>query len=302
MNAKEARKIQYNFEKISKPTEEQTFAFTEAMNFLVETERNPHDMMHLGGYYYEIKRFDLALKYYEMASSTGYEEADACLGYIWYYGRTGEKDYKKAFECFSRSMERGNLQSAYKVADMYKNGYYVEKSFEKYRSIIVNLYKKVKNATYLWEPLPEVFTRLAKIRADEGKTDMAIKLYLKAKDFLAERIEDNAFFGNLNIMNWLINDVYALMPFDKNKFDFFDLYYLMKNQEVKVAFKYGSKQYIIESIKDNDPTDSIESEQPHIKFLDKWYRSIEDFIAKASIENETLSRINTQLFDFEVIE
>ena len=101
------------------------------MNFLIEEEHNPRDMMYLGGYYYEIKNFDLALKYYEMAAAYDYDTAYECLGYIWYYGRTGTKDYKKAFEYFSKLMDKGHPIATYKVADMYRNGYYVERVQEK---------------------------------------------------------------------------------------------------------------------------------------------------------------------------
>ena len=59
----------------------------------------------------------------------------------------------------------GDLIAAYKVADMYKNGYYVQQDTEKYKSMIEELYPKVKNARRLNEPLPEVFTRLARIRS-----------------------------------------------------------------------------------------------------------------------------------------
>ena len=132
MTVKEARRIAEEFERKQIPTEEDEFIFTEAMRFLIDEEKNPRDMMWLGGYYYEQRHFNLALKYYEMAKAYDYDEAYECLGYIWYYGRTGEKDYKKAFECFSRMMEKGNPQAAYKVADMYKNGYYVKKDYRKY--------------------------------------------------------------------------------------------------------------------------------------------------------------------------
>ena len=123
MTIKEAENIVRSFDEGRKFTDEEEFMFIEAMNFLIEERKDPRDMMNLGGYYYEKKHFDLALKYYEMAASMDYDEAYECLGYIWYYGRTGEKDYKKAYECFSRLMEKGNPGAAYKIADMYKNGY-----------------------------------------------------------------------------------------------------------------------------------------------------------------------------------
>ena len=106
MTIKEAKQIEEEFNGNNNPTEEEIFLFTEAMNFLIEEMKNPGDMMHLGGFYYEMKRFDLALKYYEMAATMDYDPAYECIGYIWYYGRTGEKDYKKAFEYFSRDQLR----------------------------------------------------------------------------------------------------------------------------------------------------------------------------------------------------
>ena len=46
----------------------------------------------------------------------------------------------------------------------------------------------------------------------------------------AQRIRHNAFFGNLNIMKWLIDDLYELIEFDEEYFDFFDLYYLLRRR------------------------------------------------------------------------
>lgn len=184
-------------------------------------------MMSLGGYYYEQRQFDLALKYYDLAAEYYYPEAYSCLGYVWYYGRTGQRDYEKAFKYFSLAKETGDLQAAYKIADMYKNGYFVEQDYEKYKEIIEELYPQVEYAEYLGDPLPEIFTRLARIRTEEGKKEEAVDLYLRAKDFQAERISYNAFFGDLNIMMWLIDDLYKLVEFDRSDFDFYDMYYLL---------------------------------------------------------------------------
>ena len=82
------------------------------------------------------------------------DEAYECLGYVWYYGRTGTKDYEKAEE-------------------------------------------------------------------------FAVELYLRSKHFLAQRIGYHPFFGNLNIMKWLIEDLYKLMEPDPSDADLFDLYYYL---------------------------------------------------------------------------
>ncbi len=291
MTVKEAREIAEKFDENHNPSEEDVFMFTEAMNFLIEENHDPDDMLYLGGYYYGIKRFDLALKYYEMAASYDYDPAYECLGYIWYYGRTGERDYKKAFEYFSKLMKKGNPVSTYKVADMYKNGYYVEKDLKKYEKIIEKLYLKVKDMRNLFDPVPEVYTRLAKIRTSQGKKKEAVDLYLYAKDFLAQRIRHSAFFGDLNIMKWLIDDLYELIDFDEEFFDFFDLYYLLKSPH-KISFYYDETEQKVESV--------MEGDECNVCFNGKWFHSREDFFKDACIENTKLTSIYRDLYGFEV--
>ena len=53
MTVKEAREIEADFYKISNPSEEDVFLYTEAMDFLIREENRPEDMMQLGGWYYE---------------------------------------------------------------------------------------------------------------------------------------------------------------------------------------------------------------------------------------------------------
>lgn len=291
MTVNEARRLAARFNENKKLSEEDVFVFIEAMQFLIEEEHNPRDMMYLGGYYYEIKEFDLALKYYEMAASYDYDEAYECLGYIWYYGRTGERDYKKAFEYFSKMMEKGNLVATYKVADMYKNGYYVEKDQKKYEEIIEDLYPKVKNCRNVFDPLPEVYTRLARIRKEQGNEKEAVNLYLTAKDFLAIRIRYNAFFGNLNIMKWLIDDLYTLIDFDEEEFDFYDLYYLLKTpHEISFMFE-GKKQTVISE---------MDGAECAVCFNGKWFRSRDDFFKEGVIKNTKITSIDDECYRFTV--
>ncbi|HAL03155.1 MAG TPA: hypothetical protein DCP07_07315 [Lachnospiraceae bacterium] len=296
MTVTEARKIIQEFDDgRRKPTDDDFFLFTEAMDFLINEEHNPRDMMYLGGVYYDMKNFDLALKYYEMAASMDYDEAYECLGYIWYYGRTGERDYKKAFEYFSKMMDKGNLVATYKVADMYKNGYYVDKNMDKYKAIIESLYSKVLDCSNVFDPVPEVFTRLAHIRMEEDRNEEAVELFLRAKDWLAQRIQYNAFFGNLNIMKWLIDDLYGLIEFDEDYFDFFDLYYLLKSPH-KISFEYKEKIQNLESV--------MEGDECTVCFNGKWFRSRDDFFKDALIvgTNIKLTSVYRDLYAFEVIE
>lgn len=70
MTVREAERIRDEFDGKTNPGEDEIFAFTEAMNFLIETVGSPEDMRYLGGVYYERKKFDLALT--QAGEKTGY--------------------------------------------------------------------------------------------------------------------------------------------------------------------------------------------------------------------------------------
>ena len=199
-------------------------------------------------------------------------------------------DYEKAFRYFSSL--KHNIVAQYKVADMYKNGYYVEKDYKKYKRIIERMYEDVKDMENPFAPVPEIFTRLASIRTKEGETDEAIRLYSEAKDVLAQRIEDNPFFGNLTIMKYLIKNLYELKAPDLKNIDLFDLYELL-TKPVKVTFMYDGEEFVVEAVEEDG--------EVIISFDGKWYRTTDDFFAKASIDGLRLVVIGWGLYDFEVI-
>lgn len=292
MTIEEARRIEKEFYDNPNPSEDECLIYTEAMEYIIKTTNDTEAMVSLGGYYYGEREFDLALKYYEMAAEYENEGAYECLGYIWYYGRTGTKDYEKAFKYFQLARASGNIVAEYKLADMYKNGYYVEKDYDTYCKIIEGLYLKVKNCKYLHEPLPEIYTRLAKIRVEQEDVTEAIRLYYFAKDFLAQRISYNPFFGDLNIMMWLIDDLYELIEFDSDDFDLYDLYYLLK-LPVKVEFYFEGRKQFLEVVDENG--------EMVIKFNGICYKTREDFFSKATIDDLPLTHIYDALEDFTVV-
>lgn len=293
MTINEAKKIVDDFYDLASPSETDVFMFTEACDFLIQETKDPAVMMDLGGYYYEIKQFDLALKYYEMAASYDHPYADECLGYVWYYGRTGKVDYEKAFYHFSKCMERGHLVATYKIADMYKNGYFVQKDYEKYKEIIKGLYPLLAgwSGRRLNEPIPEVYTRMAKILTEEGRYDEAIDLYFSAKEFLIQRINYNPFFGNLTIMKWLEKDLYSVLEFDEEDFDLYDCYYLFR-APCKISFLYRNKKQTVEAAKEEGGM--------AICFNGKWFRNVDDFFAGAKIGDKLLTSIFNDLYGYEI--
>lgn len=292
MTILEARQIAEEYEWQSNPTEEERFRYTEALDYLIREAKDSRAMMALGGMYYEERNFELARKYYEMAAEYDNPNAAICLGYIWYYGRTGVRDYEKAFHYYDQARRLGSPVAAYKVADMYKNGYYVQKDLARYQQIIEELYQRLKDSRWPDDPVPEVFTRLAAIRAGEGNKREALRLYRTARQVLARRIQNNAFFGNLNIMKWMIEDIYRLKPLDEERIRLYDLYELLK-KPVKVTFELAGESHEVEAVAEEDSGVVI-------RFDEKWYRTVDDFFQKAELDGEHLTSLYDELGHFEV--
>ena len=294
MDIREANSIRRKFESMDDPTEEDIFLYTEAMDYLIHETADPQVMLNLGGYYYEQKRFELALKYYEMAAEYMLPDAWEGLGYIWYYGRTGRRDFEKAFHYYSLAKKAGNMEAAVKVADMYKNGYYVERNYEKYKEIIEELYPRVVKARYLYEPVPEVCTRLAMIRKEEGDIDEAVRLLYQAKDFQAQRLKYSNFFGGINIMKWLIDDLYEMIEFDEYDFDLFDCMRLLNGERsVTIGFFYNEVPQRIEAV--------VENGELTIHWGDEVYPDRDEFYAKAMLNGQRLMSLQDELYGFEVL-
>lgn len=97
------------------------------------SDGNAEAMNDLGSHYYAGRRgfpqdFEQAMHLYKQAAENGSRQAQENLGYCYYYGRNGEKDYEKAFHYFALGAFDGHIISLYKIGDMYRNGYYVEKN------------------------------------------------------------------------------------------------------------------------------------------------------------------------------
>ena len=74
------------------------------------------------------QNYKKAVEYYTIAANGGCRQAQENLGYCYYYGRDIPVDYEKAFHYFALGAFDGHLRSLYKIGDMYRNGYYVDKN------------------------------------------------------------------------------------------------------------------------------------------------------------------------------
>lgn len=280
LTVEKAQQILDDYYDLTQPTYKDDIQLINALEYLIKETNNPEYMVELGGWYYGQKQFDLAEEYYLMAAKLDYNNAYECLGYIYYYGRVGQPDYEKAFHYYKLASDQGNLVAAYKLADMYKNGYYVQKDYPKYVQIIKDLYPKIQGATNTFDPVPEIYSRLAKIYVEEGNEDQAIQLLLIAKEFQSQRLIYSQFFGDLTIMKYIVNDLYSLIQFDPNYMDLFDLYYALQ-KPCKVAIEILGDDHIIEA--------KYEDGLFYICMDDKNYEDVDQFFLHAKVNEEPIS-------------
>ena len=291
MTIREAEMIAKKYGSKTQLSEAEEFTYIEALEYLIKETGDTGWMCALGGYYYGKKDYILARKYYEMADEGGDEWAPEGLGYIWYYGRCGEVDYEKAFHYYSKAAENGLLQSEIKLADMYKNGYFVEQDYDEYCRIIEKAYKSVPVMYNPYQPISEICVRMAGIRKKQGRISEAIEAYEKAREILGTRIRNSGFFGDINSMKWLIEDLYTMKEIDYSDLDLFDLFWIMQ-YPAKVSFMYRDKKYEVTGVKEENGI--------AIFFDGHWYRSVTEFFNEAMLEGHRITDNWTRLYNMEV--
>ena len=164
--------------------EDDDFFIEEALNYLVK-EQDVAGIFNLAAHYYKLECYDLALKYYEMAANLGDTNAITYIGDIWLNGYVGKVDYEKAYSCYSSNAAH-NALSKIRIADMYRDGCYVEQDYDKYCSIIGELYERFLQGSYLYIAVPEILSRMAGIFEKNGNHAKASQLLKEAKDWLNE--------------------------------------------------------------------------------------------------------------------
>ena len=277
MTNKEAKRIIDKYYRTDNITPDDDFRFIEACSFLIDTENDTDAMVALGGLYYDQQKYNLAEKYYLMADANGDKWAANGLGFIYYYGRNGERDYKKAFHYFNIAKKNGNLEAAMKLADMYHNGYGVTKDDNKYKLLLLEIYDQIKDTTNLFDPYPEVAHRLADIYINEGHGEDTIGMLIKAKSFIEQRIRYNPFWGNFIVCRRTITLLYKVIEFNEDNFNFFDLFYILAKPN-KIKLIYRGVRFIIESF--------IDEGELRVKCGDYYYKSIENFLINARFNNK----------------
>ena len=81
-----------------------------------ENFQKSNELLNAGAEAYRKGDYVTAQEYYTQAAKLGNVQAMCNLGYIYEYGRTGKRDYKKAFYCFKKAADSGRQKLAIKLA------------------------------------------------------------------------------------------------------------------------------------------------------------------------------------------
>ena len=86
----------------------------------------------LGNIYHggpEPEDYEKVVALYELGAERGSGQASVNLGYVYYYGRAGKRDYARADECYARAVFlEDNVEALWKLGDLYAGGKGVPKS------------------------------------------------------------------------------------------------------------------------------------------------------------------------------
>lgn len=171
--------------------------------YLEEIDKeNVGAMTDLGSLYYTGRCGELdykkAVHYYTMADKLGERQATENLGYCYYYGRTGEVDYKKAFHYFVKGALDGHLNSLYKIGDMYKNGYYVEKDEKQAFYIYSHCYNQMTEISAQIVG-GDISMRLGDVYyygiGTQINLHLALKFYQESEQFFYVRINNGDYYA-----------------------------------------------------------------------------------------------------------
>ena len=249
----------------------------EALHYLSEIEHDAEAMACLGGQYYEDENYPLAEKYYLSSYEAGNKGVASGLGFIYFYGRVGSPDYKKAFRYFNEAKELGDKEAAMKIADMYDRGLGVDKDPAKYEEILRSLWDSLKDDNRLFEPVPEVAHRLAYIAMQRGENEEAASLLRHGRLFITQRINYSDFWGNFIVARRIEKLLGELGLVDVSYPDIFDLFYCLSSPSSYIL-TYAGKDYEIVSFFDEGKIRVKLDEQP--------FASIEDFLRKGVIKGK----------------
>ncbi len=252
-----------------------------------------------------LTNYTYLLQEYLKAVIKGQEEYTYNIARIYFDGKLGYTDYKKAYEYFSRAAKikrtgDGTFENAYKeisssakhyLATMYRDGLYVEKDDQKYRELLDELYQIFLDEKWYENDRPEAYIDVAEMLWKEGKTEKGFEMIAKACDDICTWIRDyNTDVERLAAVN---EAKYKLVPIDLTGLEPWDITELVKKPGV-IRFTCEGRKYEIHVIRDND--------ENVIFFEGKYYRDVKKLVTTANIGEEPFHGAMFRTENWEVIQ
>lgn len=294
--------------------EEDKSAFHKTCRFLMDEYGDTKAAITSGDDYYSDRDFVNARRNYQYAAERNEPYGYIGLGNLWHYGRCGTVDDQKAYECYQKAVAllTGRedfivnpdpkpvlkdedayddlINAVYQIADLYREGSYVQQSFSIFSSLIRYLYDWMKEPEIFDYYMPEVELRMADATLHENPDDQnrALTYLDDARKRMCVRLEGDSFFGDYEVMKDIVNRIHDLKKPDTNDYDLYDLNVLIE-KPCTVSFICQNQKYEITREKDGKIHD-----RNHI------YASVNEWLQNAKINQYPASFMNAECSDFSI--
>ncbi len=126
-----------------------------------------------------------AISWYQKAVDKGIPFGNECIGLIYYQGKGIPTDYEKAYQYFTKDNVKKSACTTYSLAEMYRQGLYVEKDETEacrlYENIVYDDSKYAELDDYYWRACYRLGTAKHYGHGIEKDLEEAIQLLAKAK-------------------------------------------------------------------------------------------------------------------------
>ncbi len=211
---------------------------------------------------------------------------------IEYYGYLQPPNYQKAYELYRFGTTKGNLMAKLRLAQMYRDGIYVEQDTARYQKMVEECYTDfcaVASKEFL-PTIAIIVFELSLIEEMRGNLPKSIEYLTELKETLEKAYETGADFDNFSMK--MLNRFYTLTSFNAQTMNVFDIAYVLQKPCV-VQFQVKRTKYQVQSLYQNN--------RLVVLFQNRYYRNPQDFLNRATLHNERLKTLNHQIKKMEVL-
>ena len=297
MTVESARKKVDSFYAELSPSDEQIIEHLNNLEFLA-SKKDISAMRECGNVMVYYKKYDLAKRFYDMVIKFDKDSKKALsestfahveLGDLYKNHHVCDNNYSLAFDHYALASTYGNELAKERIADMYKDGLYVKKDYNRYVEMITKLYESSSKENILDLSICQ---KMAEIKYNQ-------KDYKACADII-RHFEVGSGFSRINILS-ISDDIkcilkihklkYKLKMINEKEFDIFSIDALTDKHQV-FSFKYRNRKYELKYIK--------QDKSGFYEFMGIRYNTLTDFIIKAKIQDKTIIEVMESFTNYRV--